>query len=486
MRSLRGVSLVDVLVGSAIFLIVFVALFGILRVSVSVSGLAKARASATAIASAQIEYIRSLAYDSVGTVGGIPSGTIPQNQSVTQAGTTFNLRTYIIYKDDPADGVGGADHNSITTDYKIAKVVVSYTIADVAREVALITNISPQGLETTAGGGTLRITTVDALGLPVAGATVRVVNDTLGSPVDITTFSDTSGTVLFGGAPASIDYEIFVSKTGYSSAQTYERDATNANPTPGFLTVAEGQTTTGTFAIDVLGTLTVRTFSPPTTETFTDLFADLSKLYSRTNTEVSVGALVLSGSAPSYSASGSAISSTTQPVYISAWTSATAVLVVPADTNATFHVADGNGTLLPDAVLAGNSTGFTTTVNLSGVSTTTYPALSLVANLSTSDGNVTPAVESWELSYTNGPIPLANVPITLVGSKTVGSTSGGAPIYKTTIATTTDSVGVREMSIEWDSYTISVTGYTVQSEDPVSPYELLPNTSVNGSLILTP
>jgi hypothetical protein len=486
MRSLRGVSLVDVLVGSAIFLVVFVALFGILRASVSVSGLAKARASATAIASAQIEYIRSLDYDAAGTVGGIPTGAILQNQEVTQAGTTFNVRTYLIYKDDTADGTGGADSNGVTTDYKIAKVVVSYTIAEISRDVTLITNISPRGLETTAGGGTLRITIVDALGLPVAGATVRVVNDTLGSPVDITTFSDISGTVLFGGAPASIDYEIFVSKTGYSSAQTYERDSTNVNPTPGFLTVAEGQTTTGTFAVDVLGALTIQTFAPPTTETFEDSFADFSKLYSRTGTDVSVGSLVLEGSPPSYTASGSAVSSTTQPTYLSAWTSASAEFSLPVGTQATFHIADGNGTLLPDTALTGNSTGFTSTVNLSSVSVVTYPALSLVATLSTSDGNVTPEILSWELSYSDGPTPIPNVSITLTGSKTIGSTSGGASIYKTTIATTTDSSGTRSMSIEWDSYTLSVTGFTVQSEDPVSPYELLPSTSVTGTLILTP
>ncbi len=485
MRSFRGVSLIDVVVGSAIFLIVFVALFGILRASVAVSGLAKARASATAIATSQVEYIRSLAYDSIGTVAGIPSGPIPQVQTVEQAGISYTVRTYIIYKDDDADGLGGADANGITTDYKIAKVSATYTINGVERDVTLMTHISPQGMETTAGGGTLRISVVDAAGLPVSGATVRVVNDTLASPVDVTTFSDTTGTVLFGGAPASIDYEIFVSKTGYSSAQTYERNTANPNPTPGYLTVAEGQTTTGTFAVDLLSTLTLQTFSPPQTETFTDTFSDLTKLQVTTNTTVSVGALVLSG-APAYVASGSAVSSSTQPTHLSAWGSASATVATPADTTAVFHVADGNGTLLPDAVVAGNSTGFTTTVDLSGVSTTTYPALALVGTLTTSNSAVTPSISEWSLSYSEGPVPLANVAVTLTGSKTIGSTDVGAPIFKTEIATTTNANGVRTLSLEWDSYTLEVTGYTIQSQDPASPYELLPATAVTGSLILTP
>jgi Tfp pilus assembly protein PilV len=52
-RPLKGMSLVDVLVGTALILVVFLALFGLLRASVLVSALTKSKAIATTIAESQ-------------------------------------------------------------------------------------------------------------------------------------------------------------------------------------------------------------------------------------------------------------------------------------------------------------------------------------------------------------------------------------------------------------------------------------------------
>lgn len=486
MRSLRGVSLVDVVVGSALFLVIFMALFGILRASIAISGLSKLKAAATSLATSQMEYIRALEYDAVGTQGGIPSGAILQNATTTQAGLTFNVRTYIVYADDPADGSGALDANGITTDYKRVKVTVSYTVESITREVTLLSNIAPQGIETTVGGGTLRVTTVDALGAPVTGATVRVVNNTLSPVVDVTTFSDSAGQVLFGGAPASPDYEVHVSKDGYSSTQTYERDATNVNPTPGHLTVSEGQTTTGTFALDVLSTLGVRTFSPIAPNSFVDTFSDASGIANTSNTTLSGESVVLSGGAGAYAPSGTVLSSVVAPTYLASWTSAEATLSAPALTSAVFHVADATGTLLSDAVLPGNAAGFTGTIDISALATTTYPALSLLATLTSQDVLTTPAVLDWELAYEEGPLPLPNVSFTVTGAKTIGSQTDGTAILKTTIASTTDETGVRTLVLEWDSYTLTFPSYTVVLPSPFEAYEVLPNTTVDAHVILTP
>lgn len=489
MRSLhsqRGVSLVDVVVGSALFLIIFVGLFGILRASVAISGLTKLKAAATAIATSQIEYLRSLDYDAVGTLGGIPAGTIAQQTTTTQAGLDFSVRTYVVYADDAADGVGSLDTNGITTDYKRAKVTVSYEVEGVERAVTLVTNIVPRGIESTNGGGTLKINVFDAQGAALSGATVHIVNDTLAPTVDFSTFSDATGVVFLPGAPTSTDYQVYVTKDGYSSAQTYERDATNVNPTPGYLTVAEAQTTTGTFSIDGLATLTIRTFSPSAGSSFLDSFADASQLAASSSVAVSSGALMLEGAVGTYVSSGNARSVVVAPSTLTSWDTLTPTLDTPVGTSVVVHIVDGAGSLVPDADLVGNSIGFTGVVNLSGLSTTTYPSLALQANLQSSDVNVTPAVLAWDLAYTGGPLPLANVPFTITGGKTIGSQSDGSAILKTTVATTTDSSGVRTLYVEWDSYDLSVTGYTLQSTDPILPYEVLPNTTVDASLILIP
>ncbi len=487
MRSLRGVSLIDVLVGTALIAVIFVGLFGILRASIEVAGLARAKAAATAIAGSQIEYVRSLTYDSVGTVGGIPAGVLPQVTTTTQAGTTFTVRTFVAYVDSPADGSGASDSNAVTTDYKVVKVTVSYSINDQDREVLLVTTASPPGIETTAGGGTLRVEVVDAAGLPVPGATVHIENAATSPAISLSTFSDADGIVLLGGAPTSTEYEIAVSKSSYSSAQTYERDATNQNPTPGYLTVAEAQTTTATFAIDLLSSFTIRTLTPAVDDAFSDTFTDTTKLTSMSNTSVSGGALslLLAGDPATYAASGSALATTTAPDYLASWGDVTMTLDTPASTGVSVSVTDASGTLLPDAVLPGNSIGFTSTVDLSGISTSTYPALALRAALSTSDPNTTPSVLAWGIGYTYGPAPLPNVALTFTGAKTIGATSSGAPIYKTTVATTTDATGVRTLSLEWDSYNLTVTGYTISTSTDEIPYEVLPGTTIDTSLYLT-
>ena len=78
---MRGVGLADVTVGVALTLIIFLSIFGVLRASLILSALAKAKSSAIALANERIENVRAFAYDSVGTVGGTPAGLVlgPEN-----------------------------------------------------------------------------------------------------------------------------------------------------------------------------------------------------------------------------------------------------------------------------------------------------------------------------------------------------------------------------------------------------------------------
>jgi hypothetical protein len=135
--------LIEVIVGIALMLIVFTALFGALRTSLELSMLAKAKTVATELATSQMEYLRSLPYTSLGTVGGTPSGTITQNATSTVSGAPYGVRTYIIYYDDPADGTGGADIDSVTQDYKKAKIVVTYSIHERVGSVTLVSSFAP-------------------------------------------------------------------------------------------------------------------------------------------------------------------------------------------------------------------------------------------------------------------------------------------------------------------------------------------------------
>lgn len=479
-------TLIDILVGAAITLMVFLAIFGLLRASAQISTLAAETAAATAIANSQMEYIRSLPYDSVGTVGGIPAGLIAQNATTTEDNIAYGVRTFIDYYDDPADGTGAGDSNGITTDYKRAKVTVSFTATTGARQISIISTIAPSGIETTTGGGTLKATVVNATGVAVSGASVHITNSTVSPTVDLTTFSDSTGIVYLPGAATSTNYHVTVSKAGYSIAQTYDRDATNQNPSPGHLTVVKNVTTSSTFAIDVLASLTLHTFSPIVPGSFADTFADATKLAAQTNTTAAAGTLTnTSNGGGGYLTPASARSTAVAPTYLATWDVASTTLSIPAGTSVVVHVTDGSGTLIPDSALPGNSTGFTTSpITLSGLATSTYPSLALSADLSAS-GASAPSVLDWGISYTRGPIPMPNVSFTLTGAKTTGSTGAGAPIYKTTVSTTTDATGVRTLSLEWDAYTLSTPGNTVATATPTLPYNVLPGTSSDNTVILT-
>jgi hypothetical protein len=159
---------------------------------------------------------------------------------------------------------------------------------------------------------------------------------------------------------------------------------------------------------------------------------------------------------------------------------------VPEGTTALVHVADAAGTLLPDVVLPGNSTGFSVSpITLESVSTSTYPALTLIGTLSTGSTLTTSEINDWTLAYQEGPIPVPDVPFTVTGAKKKGTTGAGDAIYKTIVSTTTDAAGSRLIPIEWDVYTLSgVTGYTIESSSVPPPYTLTPGVPFDVSLFL--
>src|SRR3989344_592766 len=263
---MRGMGLADVTVGVALTLIIFLSICGVLRASLLLSALTKAKSSAIALANERVEHVRALAYDDVGTLGGIPAGLIEAEEDATVNDVPFGVHTFVQYVDDAADGLGASDENGVPADYKRVRVAVSYAISGVGKEVSLVTNVAPSGIETTEGGGTLRIDVANETGVPVAGATVHIENTDTNPDIDVTTFTNTDGLVYLPLAPPPTGYVITVTKAGYDSESTYDQTEANPNPTPGHLTVAEGETTTGTFAIDRTGSLTIFASSLETEE----------------------------------------------------------------------------------------------------------------------------------------------------------------------------------------------------------------------------
>ena len=259
-RFSNGASLIDVIFGVSIMLIIFIGIFGIFKLSIELVSSSKSKTGALALANEQMEFIRSLSYNAVGVVGGIPAGNIEQEEIIILNKTIYTRRTFIQYIDDLKDGLEEEDENLIIADYKLVKVEIKWTIGDTERKFSLISNIVPKGIETFEGGGTLIINSIDAYGAPIAGAQVNIKNNTIFPTIDLTAFTNDFGKIMFPGSPAAVDYKIIVTKDGYSTAKTYDADVNNPNPDPGHLTVAEKETTRSTFAIDLLSGMDINTY----------------------------------------------------------------------------------------------------------------------------------------------------------------------------------------------------------------------------------
>ncbi|MEX0918083.1 MAG: carboxypeptidase regulatory-like domain-containing protein [Candidatus Paceibacterota bacterium] len=491
----RGFSLVEVIVVSALVTLMFSGLFAGVRVMVELIGTSKAESGARSLAIAKLEYIRSLPYDSVGTTGGIPDGPLPQTATTTLNGITYTERILVQYLDRPEDGFGIDDENGVTEDSKTVKVEYSWVLRGSEESLALATDIIPNGIESTTGGGTLFINVFDANVQPVADANVRVFNDTGTSTIDVTVQTNANGIANFPGAPPLSGYQITATKAGYSTDQTYSSTPTNSSPNPPHVSVLTGTVSTVNFAIDALSSLLITAFTPPQTETYEDTFDDMSGVVNASDVTTSGGALVLSGSAGTYSASGEAYSLTSEPSLLDSWDTFDLVGSTTPNTAFTVHLysVTGSGTstsytLIPDAVLPQNSTGFSDgPVDIEGVSTATYPRLALGATLTSSDPNETPSLDSWSITHVTERTPLSDVTFDIIGNKTIGE-HGGSPVLKYENAVTTDGSGEVQLSgLEWDLYTITVDGaaegYDIVEVEGLLPYTLEPG--VADELVFT-
>lgn len=101
-----GFTIVEVLVALAILLIACVALLQVYAFASVSTNMNATRGHATDLANERIERIRNIAYDSVGTAGGDPAGTIPEVEEVDG----FTVTTDVSWARDAATGRASYKH----------------------------------------------------------------------------------------------------------------------------------------------------------------------------------------------------------------------------------------------------------------------------------------------------------------------------------------------------------------------------------------
>ncbi len=192
--------MVETVMALSLFLVVSAGLGGVLTSSVDAHGFSHQQSLAQEAADAQIEKVRALPYDKVGTQGGNPPGTVVATQSAASMGfpgfaATVNTSIHFV-----GDGVPGS-YNQLTN-YKEVEVTVtrdsdSRQLAREATYVAPPTRAPYGGINQVAVGVTV-IDIGDNSKVPGAGIALQT-----GPSAPRSDTTDTNGAVLFAGLTAN-------------------------------------------------------------------------------------------------------------------------------------------------------------------------------------------------------------------------------------------------------------------------------------------
>ncbi len=251
----KGFTLIEVMVGVAIFLIVASAIYSSF---VSITKLAKgsqARSLAVELADEQFEIIRNLPYSSIGLTNGIPQGVLPQNQTLNRGGMSFEVLLTVRNINLSTSTVQASD--------KLVEIEVNCPGCSNFQPIVLTGQISPANLQSAGNGGALVVQVFNGNGQPVQEATVDVVSVAT-STITNNDVTNNYGVLNIIGVPQGINnYKITVSKDGYSTERTYALGAPeNPNPTKPHATVLNQQLTQVSFSIDKLSSLFFSSVTP--------------------------------------------------------------------------------------------------------------------------------------------------------------------------------------------------------------------------------
>lgn len=257
----RGLSIVEALIGTAVFVIIAVGVYGSFLKIFDAVKISHAKILAVALINEQFEVARNLPYGDVGIENGLPLGKLAHQENINRDGIDFEVTRTVRNIDDQFDGtIGGTPNDLSPADYKMLEVEVNCTSCKKFTPLSLTTTIAPKGLETASQNGALFVKVFNASGQPIQNADVHIENNQIIPSITIDDVTNASGMLQIIDAPPGAEaYEITVSKNGYSREQTYPNgDAGNPNPLKPHATVAIQQITQDSFTIDRLGALNIR------------------------------------------------------------------------------------------------------------------------------------------------------------------------------------------------------------------------------------
>lgn len=222
-RQRKAFTIIEALVFLFIFSVTVVAFYSTFIFGVKSILEVKIRLAAIELANEKMEIIRSLEYETVGTQGSVDvPGNIPQSESISRSGRSFNVDTQIGYVDDEFDGliIDGSDIRP--NDYKKVRVSVSWEVGNPKKEVVMVATFASPGIEPPITGGILSINVLDRDGNGIPSANIGIVNNTVLPIINDNKTTGADGNYLSIGSPASDqEYNLSISKPGYYPVLTY-------------------------------------------------------------------------------------------------------------------------------------------------------------------------------------------------------------------------------------------------------------------------
>lgn len=131
MNRLQGFTLIEVLIAVFLLAVAAIAFTGLLVLSTRISLESERQTVAQGIVNEELEYIRSLNYDSVGITlppQGELYGVLEPTATVTRNAQTYNVERHVFYGDDVGNGVNPVP-NTLNADYKRVTIKATWTSA---------------------------------------------------------------------------------------------------------------------------------------------------------------------------------------------------------------------------------------------------------------------------------------------------------------------------------------------------------------------
>jgi hypothetical protein len=250
-RSESGSILIEGLIALALLLIIVSAMVPMFTLSSKTTANNKIQTIAYNAASEELEKIKAMDYDDIGTVGGYPEGTITRDTNRTIEGIDFSITADVKWQDDPDDGLTADEEDPDGRDYKLVTVTIAWEGVFGPKSLRLNTKIARQSEDQAFIGGNVKVIVQDSLGNPIEDVCITMPICPSTSS-EIKGYTDELGEFIFYALNPSTttdDCTMTASKSGYLVQPGLEQQAT---------TVLLCKTSTVMFVMERPGTLSVK------------------------------------------------------------------------------------------------------------------------------------------------------------------------------------------------------------------------------------